>query len=81
MHCGQSFDNKFFCGLASECLPAELPSVDAQRGTTVSCDGDTLVFCNVGRIERQSCTELGFVRCEPEHRSCGPASADLISPE
>jgi hypothetical protein len=76
----QSFGGAFFCGLASECLPAHVPGRE-QRGSPESCEGDTLVFCNAGRIERISCTDLGFEGCEPRYRTCVPAFADLLNPE
>jgi cysteine-rich repeat protein len=51
-----------FCGLASECVP-ELGYLN-RFAFKESCDGDTLVFCNKGRIERVDCLSLGFVGCD-----------------
>lgn len=76
----QSFEGKFFCGIASECVPAELPNT-SQHGTGESCDGDTLVFCNAGRVERIACKDLGFMHCDPKYRTCGPAYRDLVAPD
>jgi hypothetical protein len=43
-----------FCGLGDECDPSE---------STASCDGDTIVFCHAGALERVDCTSLGFTGC------------------
>ncbi|HKP56658.1 MAG TPA: hypothetical protein VJV78_08060 [Polyangiales bacterium] len=76
----QSLQDTYFCGLASECLPGELPREDA-RGTAIACEGDTIVFCNAGRIERLSCTDLGFDGCNPKTNGCFPAIAEALAPE
>jgi hypothetical protein len=57
----QSFGGEFFCGLASECVPGNIPP--GTRGTAEQCEGTEVVFCNAGRIERVDCTELGFTGC------------------
>jgi hypothetical protein len=57
----QSYNGVSFCGIASECVPAEPGSGAGSRGT---CDGNSVVFCNAGRIERIDCVSLGFERCD-----------------
>jgi hypothetical protein len=71
----QNVDEKFFCGLAAECLPADTYS----ETEVATCDGTVLSFCNAGRVERLDCTELGFSGCEIDrsigHYGCTPALA------
>jgi hypothetical protein len=50
-----------FCGLAAECVPAE---PGAGNGPDATCEGNNVVFCNAGRIDRIDCTSLGFERCD-----------------
>ncbi|MEZ4438977.1 MAG: hypothetical protein R3B72_07800 [Polyangiaceae bacterium] len=51
----QTGTSEAFCGVADECDPV----------TTVdTCDGDDVVYCHGGRLERASCAALGFSRCE-----------------
>ena len=57
----QSAGDAFFCGLASECIPGNVPP--GTHGTEEQCDGTEVVFCNAGRVERADCTELGFTGC------------------
>jgi hypothetical protein len=47
--------NKAYCGLASQCGPG--------YDTAPSCDGDSLVICNAGRIDKVDCKSLGFSGC------------------
>jgi hypothetical protein len=62
-----------FCGLASECLPGEEPGASDQSGSPISCEGDTVVFCNAGRIDRVDCTSLGFTGCDVDaSQGCTP---------
>ena len=56
----QTFGGQSFCGLASECTPA-LRGLVPQAA---SCEGNNVVFCNAGRIERIDCTTLGFTGCD-----------------
>jgi hypothetical protein len=46
---------KSYCGLAAECKPGD----PAQA----ACDGDNVVVCNGGRIDRVDCKSLGFTGC------------------
>ena len=58
----QSFGGRFFCGLASECVPpSEGPALLEPVG---QCEGNTVVICNAGRIDKIDCTTLGFTGCE-----------------
>jgi len=58
----QSVDSTYFCGLASECVPGNIP---AGRSVTQNyCEGSTVVLCNAGRIDRVDCLGLGFSGCE-----------------
>ncbi|HEU4405393.1 MAG TPA: hypothetical protein VFS43_08905 [Polyangiaceae bacterium] len=45
----------YFCGVASECDPFS--------DRMLRCEGDALVFCNGGRLERLDCKTLGFAAC------------------
>jgi hypothetical protein len=64
----QSYEGIPFCGLASECLPADLfdygPDISQDGDPVPFCDGTSIVFCNAGRMERIDCTELGFTGCD-----------------
>jgi hypothetical protein len=46
---------KSYCGLAADCKPG-----DPAQAT---CDGDNVVVCNGGRIDRVDCKSLGFGGC------------------
>ena len=70
----QSFQGAFFCGLASQCLPADVPRQN-QAVNPVSCEGNTIIFCNAGRIERVSCTD----GCE--EKWCVPSLFRTNSPD
>jgi len=69
-------DGQAFCGLASECLPADLnnyPNI-----SVATCDGTHLTFCNAGRLDSIDCTELGFAGCQKDAGDryvCGPRPA------
>ncbi|MGZ6093728.1 MAG: hypothetical protein ACXWUG_16980 [Polyangiales bacterium] len=54
-----------FCGLAAECDP----TVSSQP----SCEGNDLVVCNAGRIEKVDCTALGFSGCNATAKVCSPS--------
>jgi hypothetical protein len=60
----QEQDGAFFCGLASECVPA---AEGFDSSFAASCDGSVLTFCNAGRIEHVECTSLGFTGCDIDH--------------
>ena len=73
----QSVGGRAFCGLASECEPAD----DWQNGDfEASCNGSVLTFCNAGRVEQLDCTTLGFESCAIEpavgHYGCTPTAFD-----
>jgi len=60
------------CGLGAECVPSDGYS----SGTSATCDGPTLTFCYVGRLEHIDCTEFGFTGCDidrkVDHFGCIP---------
>jgi hypothetical protein len=56
----QTVDGQVFCGLAAECVPGTPGS--ATPGSN-RCEGDTVVLCNAGRIDRVDCRALGFSGC------------------
>jgi hypothetical protein len=66
-----------FCGLGAECVPPDsgLPSLSHPP----TCDGNTVVYCHMGRIERVDCTTLGFTGCDIDralnHYGCTPGVA------
>ncbi len=55
----QSMGGEEFCGLGDACDPRILDGEDG----TATCDGDTIVICNAGRLDRVDCTSLGFTGC------------------
>ena len=55
-----------FCGIASECVP----EAEYWKET---CDGDSVVFCNAGRIEKVDCKSLGFSGCLAGKGVCVPS--------
>jgi hypothetical protein len=73
----QTFDGHFFCGLASACLPGNEPEGSA---ATTTCEGNTVVVCNAGRIDRVDCLSLGFTGCSVDASSnqygCIPGAAN-----
>jgi hypothetical protein len=56
-----------YCGLGNECAP--------DRAASAECDGNRIVVCNLGRVERIDCTALGFARCESRRSVFGDAYA------
>lgn len=56
-----------YCGLGSECKPG-----DPAQAT---CDGDSVVVCNGGRIDRVDCKALGFTGCvsSKTYAFCAPS--------
>lgn len=55
-----------FCGLAAECEPGVI-------GKTIpasTCEGDSVVFCNAGRVEKIDCKGLGFTGCNADTGYC-----------
>jgi hypothetical protein len=61
-----SGETSYFCGLAGECDAAAQGLIDP------TCDGDSVVLCNAGRIEKVDCTALGFTGCAPQWGRCVP---------
>lgn len=49
----QTAQGASFCGAASECDPKSYPK---------SCDGDSVVFCNAGKLVHVACADLGFTK-------------------
>lgn len=52
----------YFCGLAGECVPGEMPP--GASGTGESCEGTSVRVCNDGRLESINCQSLGFEGCD-----------------
>ncbi|MDI1442935.1 hypothetical protein [Polyangium sp. 6x1] len=57
-----------FCGLEGECDPYE--------GTHPTCDGDSIVVCNAGRVDKVDCKSLGFTGCNADWGRCSPTIYD-----
>lgn len=58
----QNVDDVFFCGVAAECIPGDIPPGSSVEDET--CEGNEVLFCNAGRLERVDCTALGFAGCD-----------------
>jgi hypothetical protein len=58
---GDGSPEKAYCGFGDQCAPDRPPSA--------ACDGDSVVVCNGGRVERVDCRALGFAGCESGLRS------------
>lgn len=58
----QTVGTTAFCGLASDCVPANGGA--SSPTNSPSCDGVTLTFCNAGRLEHVDCLTLGFAGCK-----------------
>ena len=61
----QTLGSQYFCGLANQCVPAD--NYSGSTSNPVKCDGNTVVFCNAGRLEHIDCLSLGFTGCEVNH--------------
>ncbi len=61
-----------FCGLAGACDPT--------AGADTTCEGDSVVVCNAGRIDKVDCKTLGFTSCNANFGTCGPSVHDQIMP-
>lgn len=59
-------ETSYFCGLAAECDGAANPAADP------ACDGNSVVLCNAGRIEKVDCLALGFTGCAAQWGRCVP---------
>ncbi|MBK8996260.1 MAG: hypothetical protein IPM35_11010 [Myxococcales bacterium] len=57
----QTLGQASFCGLAAECDPSLADP---------SCDGDALVMCNAGKLEKVDCASLGFAGCDAARARC-----------
>ncbi|WP_272459896.1 hypothetical protein [Polyangium jinanense] len=56
-----------YCGFAAECDPFDPVHYKYPAST---CEGDSVVICNAGRMEKIDCKSLGFKRCNPESGFC-----------
>jgi len=61
-----SSGSAFFCGLGAECNPLE-------SKWTETCDGDSVVLCNAGKVEKIDCKSLGFAGCLAGKGVCVPS--------
>ncbi|MCE7892180.1 MAG: hypothetical protein DYH12_21175 [Sorangiineae bacterium PRO1] len=61
-----AYDTAHFCGIAAECNP------DDEAWADSTCDGNSVVVCNAGRIEKVDCLALGFTGCSPQYGRCVP---------
>jgi hypothetical protein len=62
----QTVGTEHFCGLSNQCVPAN--NYAASISNPVACDGNTVVFCNAGRLERLDCLSLGFTGCQVDQK-------------
>lgn len=62
-----------YCGIADECVPGEQPP--ASEGSSTTCDGTEVHFCNAGRIESMDCSLLGFDGCRVDRGYYGCTSS------
>ncbi|WP_394835620.1 hypothetical protein LVJ94_01660 [Pendulispora rubella] len=53
-----------YCGLGAAC--------DAPRRQNLTCEGDSVVVCNAGRIDKVDCKSLGFTGCDARLGGCVP---------
>ena len=53
-----------YCGLGSAC--------DAPSRRNLTCEGDSVVVCNAGRIDKIDCKSLGFAGCNAQAGGCIP---------
>lgn len=61
----QSSAGGAFCGLGAAC--------DPNSGVDTTCDGDSVVVCNAGRVDKVDCKALGFTGCSPKYGVCIPS--------
>lgn len=57
-----------FCGQAAECAP--------DSSVKATCEGDNVVLCNAGRMDKVDCKSLGFVTCNAKFGTCSPSVHD-----
>jgi hypothetical protein len=58
------------CGLAAEC--------DVDTTYEATCEGDEIVLCNAGRIDRIDCKAVGFEGCDPDVGLCYPSPGSQL---
>ncbi len=67
-------------GIGFKCLPGPEPhcgfAAECTADAPVTCDGDSLVLCNAGRIRKVDCKTLGFTTCDANRGICGPSIYD-----
>jgi hypothetical protein len=61
-----------FCGLAGACDPT--------AGADATCEGDSVVVCNAGRIDKVDCKSVGFTGCNATWGTCSPSIYDDFVP-
>jgi len=61
-----SYETAYLCGLAAECNPED------EAWSNPKCDGNSVVVCNAGRIEKVDCLALGFTGCAQQYGRCVP---------
>ena len=59
----QTGSAKPYCGFATDCEPG---------ASSETCEGDNVVICNAGRVEKIDCKALGFTTCDPVQKRCDP---------
>ncbi|MDC3953015.1 hypothetical protein [Polyangium jinanense] len=64
----QTSGESSFCGFAGECDPT--------LGADATCEGDSVVVCNAGRIDKVDCKTLGFTGCNATWGRCSPSIYD-----
>jgi hypothetical protein len=70
--CQSREDAGAFCGFGTDCTPG--------KAAATSCDGDSVVVCNGGRIERVDCRTMGFTSCVGRLSTFGEAYAACFDP-
>jgi hypothetical protein len=64
-------------GTGAACEPFGLDTTDCNPRSTLltTCEGDQIVICNAGRVDRIDCKALGFDGCDPDVGLCYPSPA------
>ncbi|MDC0740332.1 hypothetical protein [Polyangium mundeleinium] len=62
----------YFCGFGSACDPFS--------GDNATCEGDSIVVCHAGRIDKVDCKTLGFTGCNATWGTCSPSIYDQAPP-
>jgi len=67
-------------GIGFKCLPGPEPhcgfATECTADAPVTCDGDSLVVCDAGRVRKVDCKTLGFTTCDATRGICGPSIYD-----